>query len=44
MIGIDWIAEEPVPMTPTRKAGEVDALMRPFAGVIDRPAKILASP
>ena len=32
--GIDWIADEPVPITRHPLAGEVDALVRPAAGVV----------
>ena len=34
MIGIDWMAEEPVPITRDALAGEVDALVRPAAGEV----------
>ena len=47
--GIDWMPDEPVPITATRLAGEIDALVRPGAGVVggalealdagDRPAR-----
>ena len=36
MIGIDWIADEPVPIDADALAGEVDALVRPAAGVVGR--------
>ncbi len=34
MIGMDWIAEEPVPMTPDALTGEIHLRVRPVAGVI----------
>src|SRR5713101_5644554 len=36
MIGIDWMAEEPVPMYPDPLTGEVDPFVRPVPGVIPR--------
>ncbi len=35
MIGIDWIADEPVPITPTRELVKSTPLLRPFTGVVD---------
>ena len=37
--GTDWIADEPVPITPTRWPVKSTASMRPIAGVIDLPLK-----
>ena len=34
MIGMDWMAEEPVPMTPTRWPVKSTPVVRPVAGVI----------
>ena len=34
MIGMDWIADEPVPMTATRLPEKIDALVRPAAGEV----------